>query len=102
MSYEKVPRWLREMPEAVKKYHSLFEYVSDHLKTQEMCDNAISKGSYNLKFVPGHLKTEKMCKKAVKDDPKALQFVPGWFVTQGQLDVWLDDDYWCHDDGLIE
>ena len=126
MSYESVPRWLIEIPEAVTMYPLLLEDVPDHLKTQEMCDDAVSKGPYNLKNVPGHLKTEKMCKKAVedesetleyvpnyfktqkmcdkamKDDPYSLQFVPDQFVTQQQLDIWYDDEYWYHDDEIIE
>ena len=43
-----------------------------------------------------------MCDKAVKDDPSSLQFVPDWFVTQERIDVWYDDDYWYHDDEIIE
>ena len=43
-----------------------------------------------------------MCDKAVKDDPSSLQFVPDWFVTQEQIDIWYDDDYWYHDDELME
>ena len=43
-----------------------------------------------------------MCDKAIKDDPSSLQFVPDWFVGQKQLDIWLDDDYWYHDDDIIE
>ena len=43
-----------------------------------------------------------MCNKTVRDDPSSLQFVPDWFVTQEQLDIWDDDDYWYHDDDIIE
>ena len=43
-----------------------------------------------------------MCNKAVEDDPSSLQYVPDWFVTQQLLDVWFDDDYWYHDDEIIE
>ena len=43
-----------------------------------------------------------MCNKAVRDDPSSLQFVPDWFVTQEQLDIWDDDNYWYHDDDTIE
>ena len=43
-----------------------------------------------------------MCDKAVKDDPSSLQFVPDWFVTQEQIDIWYDDDYWYHDDELMK
>ena len=43
-----------------------------------------------------------MCDKAVKDDPSSLWFFPDWFVTQQQIDVWYDDDYWYHDYEIIE
>ena len=39
--------------------------------------------------------------RAIKDDPSSL-FIPDWFVTQQQLDAWLDDDYWYHDDDITE
>ena len=42
-----------------------------------------------------------MCDKAVKVDPSSQRFVPDWFVTQQQIDVWYDDDYWHHDDEII-
>ena len=31
-----------------------------------------------------------------------MQFVSDWFVSQQQLDVWYDDDYWYHNDEVIE
>ena len=43
-----------------------------------------------------------MCDNIVKDDTSSLQFVPDWFVTQEPIDVWYDDDYWYHDDKMIE
>ena len=43
-----------------------------------------------------------MCNKVVKDDPSSMQFVSDWFVSQQQLDVWYDDDYWYHDDEVVE
>ena len=53
MSYEGVPRWIREIPkhlktseiykEAVTQFSYALEYVPDCLKTQEMCNDAISK-----------------------------------------------------------
>ena len=38
----------------------------------------------------------------VKDDPSSLQFVPDQLVTQQQLDLWYYDEYWYHDDEIIE
>ena len=43
-----------------------------------------------------------MCDKVVEDDPSSLQFIPDWFVTQQQLDIWFDDNYWYQDDDVIE
>ena len=51
MSYENVPEWIREIP--------------DHLKTQEMCDEAVCIESYPLEVVPDHFKTQEMCNEAV-------------------------------------
>ena len=43
-----------------------------------------------------------MCNEAVKVDPGLLKHVPDWSVTQEQTDAWHDDDYWYHDDEIIE
>ena len=57
-----------------------------------MCDDAVSKGPYNLKNVPGHLQTEKMCKKAVEDESETLEYVPNYFKTQKMCDKAMKDD----------
>ena len=44
MSYENVPRWIREIP--------------GQLKTQEICDEAVGIETRFLAFVPDHFKTE--------------------------------------------
>ena len=97
MSYESVPRWIREIPE--------------HFKTQEMCNEIVGQFSYALRYVPNHLKTQEMCSQAVRNN-RAVFFVPDWFdqqlelvrmlIGQQQLDVGHDDDYWYHDDDIIE
>ena len=51
MSYGNVPAWIREIP--------------DHVKTQEMCDEAVGIESYLLEIVPDRFKTEEMCNEAV-------------------------------------
>ena len=43
-----------------------------------------------------------MCGDATEYDISPLRFVPDWFVTQQQIDVWYDDDYWYHDYEIIE
>ena len=42
--YAAVPNWIKEIP--------------DHLKTQEMCNEAVRMEPWSLKFVPDHLKTK--------------------------------------------
>ena len=53
MSYESIRRWIREIPE--------------HLKTPEMCNEAVTQSSYTLRHVPNHLKTQKMCDEVVSN-----------------------------------
>ena len=88
--------------EAVCNNPAVFFLVPDCFKTQEMCDEALEVDPWQLNNVPYYLKTQKMCDKAVKYDPSSLEFVPDWFVTQQQLDAWYDDEYWHHDDEIVE
>ena len=109
---EIIPVWIRETP--------------DHLKTQEMCNEAIHTDPYSLAFVPDRFKTQKMCDKAINIEPFTqshdhdnlkmremciraveaslglLGHIPEWFVTQQQIDVWYDGEYWYYDDELIQ
>ena len=50
-----------------------------------------------MAYITDHFKTQKICDKAVKDDSSSLQFVPYWFVTWEGVDMWYDDYY--DDDG---
>ena len=76
--------------------------VPDHFKTQDMYNEALEVDPWSLYDIPDYLKTQKMCNEVVKDDPSSLQFVPDSFVSQQQLDVWYDDDYWYHEDDITE
>ena len=77
--------------------------VLDHFIKQDICIEAVEVDPWSLYDVPDLLKTkQKMCEKAVKDDPFSQRFVPDWFVVQEQINVWYDDDYWHHDDEMIE
>ena len=88
--------------EAVSNNPAVFFLAPDHLKTQEMCNEVLEVDPWSLYNVPDHLKTQKMCDKAIKDDPSSVQFVPDWFVARIPIGVWYDDDYWYHDDDMIE
>ena len=68
MSYECVPRWVREIPE--------------HFKTQEMYNETVDHFSYTLRYVPDHLKTQEMCKQAVRNSPAVFFLVPDRFKIQ--------------------
>ena len=70
--------------------------------TQNMCSSVMRIEQCSLPYVPDHFRTQKMCDKAVKDDPSFLQFVSDWLVTQQQLKIWHDDDYYNDDYELIE
>ena len=43
-----------------------------HLKTQEMCDEAVRMESRSLEFVLYHIKTQEMCNEAVHREPGTL------------------------------
>ena len=74
-------------------------FVSDRLKTQEMCNKAVTCSPDTLWDVPDHLKTQEICDKAVGIDPYMLGHASYWLVTQQPAKLW--DDY-CIDDGYIK
>ena len=63
-----VPCWIREIPE--------------HLKTQEVGDEAVNMEPYSLEYVLDRFKTEEMCKEAVCREPYTLRHVPDHFKMQ--------------------
>ena len=88
--------------EAVRIEPYSLAFVSDHFKTQEMCDKAFEIDPFILWYVSDNLKMEGMCTRAVEAGLGLLEYVPDWFVTQGQTDLWHDDDHWHDDDKLIK
>ena len=77
-------------------------HISDDFKTQEICEKAVEVNAWRLYVVPDHFKNQEVGNKAIEADPYKLKDVPDWFVTQQQIDIWYDDDYFCHDDEIIE
>ena len=55
-----------------------------------------------LEFVPDHFKTQEICDEAVKEDSWELEFVLDWFVTHQQIKIWHDDNDYYDDDEIIE
>ena len=56
--------------------------MSEHLKTQEMCDEAVHINPLSLAYVSAHFKTQGMCNEAVKNKLRMLLFVPDHFWAQ--------------------
>ena len=88
--------------EAVEKHPWLLGSVPDHLKAQDMYNKEVDIKPHFLVLVPDRLKTKEMCSKAVCKHSWLLKYVPDWFVTQQQLKIWHDDDYYWNDDKLIK
>ena len=104
--------WIREIPDNLKTQEMCNEamcispyslaFVPDCFETQEMCDKIVEIDPFILWCVPDNLKTQEMCTRAVNAGLGLLEYVPDWFVTQGQIDVWHNDDYWHDDDKFIK
>ena len=77
-------------------------YVPGCFMIQEMCEGVNEVSPWQLKDVPDHLKVQGMCNKQVWGYTPSLQYLPDWFVTQQQIWIWHDDDYYCNDDKLIK
>ena len=102
MPYESVPRWLREIPghlktsemcnEAVAQFPYALGYVPDELKTQEMCDEAVDNNPLVLYLVPDRFETEDMCIKALGVDPWSLRDILDNLKTQETCNKAVEDD----------
>ena len=88
--------------QAARNNPAVFFLVPDRFKTQEIYINFVQVDPWHLYDVPDHLKTQKICDDAARHDSSPLQFVPDWFITQQQINAWYDDDYWYNDDEIIE
>ena len=66
---------------AVEEDPRMLRYVSDNLKTQEMCEKALKK-IHVCWHIPNHFKTQGMCESAVEDNLWSLVYVPDPYKTQ--------------------
>ena len=55
-----------------------------------------------MQLVPDQYVKQEVSADAVRDEPFSLQYVPDWFLTQQQIKIWHDDDYYCNYDKLIQ
>ena len=93
--FANVPAWIRENPDHLKTQEMCFEavrieplslaFVPDHFKTQGMCNEVLLREPYSLLFVPGHLKTQ-VCNEIIRTMPETLEYVPDHFETQETCD----------------
>ena len=60
--------------------------IPDHLKTQEMCIEAVGLEPHSLACVPDRFKTQEMCIKAAEENPFMLKYVPDQYKTQEMCD----------------
>ena len=72
--YEAIPPWIRE--------------ILDHLKTRDMCIEAVRMEPRSLAFVPGRFKTQGMCNEAVAHNPYSLDHLPDHFKAQEMCNEW--------------
>ena len=86
MSYESVPRWMKE--------------ITEHFKTQEICNETVVQFPHTPMYVPDHLKTKQMCNQAVRDNPAIFFLVPDGFITQELCIKALEVDPWQLNDIL--
>ena len=56
--------------------------ISDHHKTQEMCEKVVEKYPLLMEYVSDHLRMQEICNKAaVRAHPYLLENVPDHFKT---------------------
>ena len=55
--------------------------ILDHLRTQEMCNDAVHMKPLSLTYIPDRFKTQEMCNEAVRNKPRLMLFVPDHFKT---------------------
>ena len=70
-------------------------FVSDHLKTVDMCKNAAKKLSFVIRSVPDWYKSQKMCDKAILETGGTLKSVPDCCKNKKMCNQ-ADDIYLMH------
>lgn len=61
---------------------TVLQYVPQHLKTYELCLNAVKISGNNLEYVPENLKDYKLCKQSVECYSRAYNHIPDQFKTE--------------------
>ena len=104
MSYEGVPRSIKEIPEQFKtqeicketvtQFSYALRYDPDHLKTQEMCNEVMRNHPSVFFLIPDRFKTQELSIKAFEVDPRQLNDIPDYLKTQKMCDKAVKDDPW--------
>ena len=61
----------------VIKHPEMLRYISDHLKTKNVCKNAVKKLLFVIECIPDQCKTQEICDKVILENSETLIFVPG-------------------------
>ena len=85
---------------AVEVDPSCLQLVPDHFKIKEMCNKAAYDCPWMFGDIPDHLKTREVCNEAVGWHLCLLDHIPDWVMTQQQIEIWHDGDYW-HNNAFI-
>ena len=71
--------------EAIRTEPLSLGYVPDRFKTQEMC-NEVVRNRLGMIFVPNHFWMQEMCNEIVHTMPDAFHFIPNHFKTRKMCD----------------
>ena len=78
--------------EAVRINSLLLAYVLDRFKTQEMCNDAAEKDLYMLRHVPDHFWPQEMLNEIMRTMPDAFYSISDHFKTQEMCDKAVKED----------
>ena len=67
-------------PESLKSF-------PDHLKTKEMCKNAVKKLQFIIRYVPDRYKSQEMCDDIMVENGRTLVFFSDCYKNQGVIKV---------------
>ena len=98
-----IPRWIIEILDHLKTQEMCIEAVriepvsmvcvSGRFKAQEMCDKAVRTEPLLLECVPDCFKTQQICDEAVRKCPLTLMHAPHWLVREQHIGPWDDNDF---------
>ena len=62
----------------------MLELVSDYLKSNIICKNAVKRLTFPIRYVPNQYKTREMCDKVILENGEKLMFLKYYWLLQNQ------------------